>query len=293
MSAKDKRGKTKKRKHLTANAILIRDGKALLVQRSSTKRYYAGFWDIPGGHIKKKEMPEEALVRETAEEIGVNVTDFYLFAQYEENDPTSGDLSHHYVYVVTGWAGEPENLAPDEHVALGWFSIEDLDGLLITPSTRAELVSLLPPPPDPACKLCRIEKGLIYQTAYWQVVLNRNQNYLGKTFLVLNRHLTDHWQMNDPEWFELRSLGAKLKAILTELFQPDHFNYAFLQNQDAHVHLHIIPRYAAPRAFGGETFSDGRLGEHYALDIKPTNDEVFEQLRLALAEVFKRNGAAQ
>jgi diadenosine tetraphosphate (Ap4A) HIT family hydrolase len=32
---------------------------------------------------------------------------------------------------------------------------------------------------------------------------------------------------------------------LRRAFAPDHFNYAFLQNQDRHVHQHVIPRYAA------------------------------------------------
>jgi mutator protein MutT len=279
--------KKKNRKHLTANAILLRDNKALLVLRHYNKRYYAGFWDIPGGHLKKKELPEEALVREIAEEIGIQITDYYLFAQYDEDDPTSGELSHHYVYVVTKWEGEPQNLAPDEHLELAWFSVGELENLLITPSTRAELISLLPPPPDPNCKLCNLEKGVIYESIYWYVVLNRNQNHLGKTFLVLKRHLTDHWQMNDAEWMELRLIGARLKTVLGKLFQPDHFNYAFLQNQDSHVHLHIIPRYAEPRTFAGVRFFDGRLGEHYALDAQYVTPEVFEELRFNLATLFE------
>jgi 8-oxo-dGTP diphosphatase len=278
--------KKKKRKHLTANAILMRDGKALLVLRSYTKRYYAGFWDIPGGHLKKKELPEAALVREVAEELGVKVLDFHLFAQYDENDPTSGEPSHHYVFVVTEWEGEPQNLAFDEHLELRWFSASELDNYMITPSTRAELLSLLTPPPDPNCKLCNLEKGFIYESVYWQVILNRNQNYLGKTFLVLKRHLTDHWQMTQAEWAELQSIGTRLKNVLTELFQPDHFNYAFLQNQDPHVHLHIIPRYAANRTFADTVFADGRLGEHYALDTHFITEGVFEKLRQSFIEAF-------
>ncbi|HET8558777.1 MAG TPA: hypothetical protein VFL58_15835, partial [Gaiellaceae bacterium] len=35
---------------------------------------------------------------------------------------------------------------------------------------------------------------------------------------------------------------------LTGAFTPDNFNCAFLQNQDRHVHLHVVPEYIAPPA---------------------------------------------
>lgn len=54
-------------------------------------------------------------------------------------------------------------------------------------------------------------------------------------------------------------------AALRSLFAPDHFNYAFLQNQDRHVHLHVIPRYAAERSFAGEVFTDPDYPAHYAV----------------------------
>ena len=60
---------------------------------------------------------------------------------------------------------------------------------------------------------------------------------------------------------------------LTSCFQPDHFNYAFLMNKDAHVHLHIIPRYRGQRAFAGVEFQDNdnitnrQLPEHIQTQI--------------------------
>jgi diadenosine tetraphosphate (Ap4A) HIT family hydrolase len=52
-------------------------------------------------------------------------------------------------------------------------------------------------------------------------------------------------------------------------FQPDHFNYAFLQNQDRQVHLHIIPSYAAGRSFAGVTFEDPDYPDHYHVPASP------------------------
>ncbi len=48
----------------------------------------------------------------------------------------------------------------------------------------------------------------------------------------------------------------KLKHVLTSCFQPDHFNYSFLMNQDSHVHLHVIPRYRGIRTFVAIQFLD-------------------------------------
>lgn len=48
-------------------------------------------------------------------------------------------------------------------------------------------------------------------------------------------------------------------------FSPDHYHYAFLQNADRHVHLHVIPRYAGPRKFAGERFVDPDWPGHYAV----------------------------
>jgi hypothetical protein len=43
------------------------------------------------------------------------------------------------------------------------------------------------------------------------------------------------------EWLELHTQVQRTSERLRRAFAPDHFNYAFLQNQDRHVHLHVIP----------------------------------------------------
>jgi diadenosine tetraphosphate (Ap4A) HIT family hydrolase len=56
-----------------------------------------------------------------------------------------------------------------------------------------------------------------------------------------------------------------MTARLRAAFKADHFNYTFLQNQDRHVHLHIIPRYAKPREVGGLRFEDPDHPDHYVV----------------------------
>ncbi|MDQ3548041.1 MAG: HIT family protein [Chloroflexota bacterium] len=121
------------------------------------------------------------------------------------------------------------------------------------------------------CVLC--SPGLapiVGESRHWRLLLNRNQCLLGKCMLVLRRHEEQVAGITADEWAELHEQIRRATAMLVAAFDPEHFNYAFLQNQDRHVHLHIIPRYAAPRKFSGSTFSDLDYPNHYTPDVVRT-----------------------
>jgi len=125
-------------------------------------------------------------------------------------------------------------------------------------------------------------RDLVGTWEHWHVVVNWSQNYLGKVMLVLRRHTTDVTALTLGEQSELWRLLGDVKTALLGAFQPDHFNYAFLMNLDAHVHMHIIPRYAQPRVFAGMTFTDGQLGQHYDLGSRIVPVELRQMVALAL-----------
>jgi diadenosine tetraphosphate (Ap4A) HIT family hydrolase len=110
---------------------------------------------------------------------------------------------------------------------------------------------------------------IIEHGSRWTIALNRNQNLLGKVMLVLNRPLEQVILLREDEWADLHLQMRRATLALTALFQPDHFNYAFLQNQDRQVHLHVIPRYAASRSFAGESFDDPDFPDHYHVPASP------------------------
>ncbi len=56
---------------VAACALLDQDGRILLAQRPEGKSL-AGLWEFPGGKVEQGETPEETLVRELEEELGVN-----------------------------------------------------------------------------------------------------------------------------------------------------------------------------------------------------------------------------
>lgn len=120
--------------------------------------------------------------------------------------------------------------------------------------------------PQVDCPLCSDALApVIAQGEHWKVVLNRNQNLLGKTLLVLHRHEEQVTRLTEREWHELHVLLDRVTRAITATFAPHHFNYAFLQNLDRHVHLHAVPRYATRRTVLGERFVDSTWPDHYAV----------------------------
>lgn len=57
---------------VAACALIDADGRVLLAQRPAGKPM-AGLWEFPGGKIEAGERPEQSLIRELKEELGITV----------------------------------------------------------------------------------------------------------------------------------------------------------------------------------------------------------------------------
>jgi 8-oxo-dGTP diphosphatase len=111
-------------------------GAVLLGLRSPTKTVRPSVWDFVGGYVERNESPEEALIRECQEEVGVRPHDYELIAIYPEPEPQKyGDASH-YVYSVTNWVGSHLMNKSKEHSELRWFSTDEMRLLKNIADTR-------------------------------------------------------------------------------------------------------------------------------------------------------------
>jgi 8-oxo-dGTP diphosphatase len=62
---------------VAACALVDTDGRVLIAQRPAG-RPMAGLWEFPGGKVEAGERPEETLIRELKEELGIVVTEACL-----------------------------------------------------------------------------------------------------------------------------------------------------------------------------------------------------------------------
>ena len=125
---------------VTSGGVLVQNNRVLLGRRRCDRNYYPGAWDIFGGHCENGETPEEALVRELMQELGVTPQRFKRIGVFEEPLPQRYGPAQHHLFLVQEWIGQPENLGCDEHDNIGWFTQAELAGLKLASPMYVELL---------------------------------------------------------------------------------------------------------------------------------------------------------
>jgi len=100
---------------VAAVALIDRDGRILLAKRPQGKSM-AGLWEFPGGKVEPGETPEQALIRELQEELGIDTWQSCLapltFASHKYED-------FHLLmplFACRKWQGIPRGLEDQELV---------------------------------------------------------------------------------------------------------------------------------------------------------------------------------
>lgn len=115
---------------VAAAALIDADGRVLMASRPPGKMM-SGLWEFPGGKVHDGETPEAALVRELAEELGIDVGESCLaplaFASHDY------DTFHLLMplYAVRRWKG---TVAPREGQELRWMRASRLSDLPMPPA---------------------------------------------------------------------------------------------------------------------------------------------------------------
>ena len=119
-------------KFVAAAALVDRDGRVLLAQRPPGK-HLAGSWEFPGGKVDAGERPEEALIRELNEELGIDTHSSCLapatFASHGYDDFHLVML----VYLCRKWTGAPRGLEGQD---LRWARPPEMFAIDMPPADR-------------------------------------------------------------------------------------------------------------------------------------------------------------
>lgn len=123
---------------VAACALIDPDGRVLIAQRPPGKTM-AGLWEFPGGKVEKGERPEDTIIRELREELGIVVRETclapFVFASH------SYEAFHLLMplFLCRRWEG---TLAPQEAQAIKWVRPRDLPAYPM-PAADLPLIPLL------------------------------------------------------------------------------------------------------------------------------------------------------
>lgn len=127
---------------VAACALIDVDGRVLIAERPPGKAM-AGLWEFPGGKVETGERPEDTLIRELSEELGITVREACLapltFASHSYPD-------FHLLmplYVCRKWEGE---VTAKIHTRLAWVRPNKLRDYAMPPADEplvSHLMALL------------------------------------------------------------------------------------------------------------------------------------------------------
>ncbi len=106
----------------------------ILLHRRKNTGYQDGKWDIAAsGHVDEGETAKMAVVRECAEELGIDVKIKDLsFVHLSHRISNTGGRTYYDIYfVVNKYHGIPKVIEPDKCSELRWFKIDDLPNEII------------------------------------------------------------------------------------------------------------------------------------------------------------------
>ncbi|CAC9588840.1 Thiazole tautomerase TenI-like domain [uncultured Gammaproteobacteria bacterium] len=120
--------------------VLRNKNQEILIAQRRKSQFMGGFWELPGGKIENEESPEQAIIRELNEELGIQV----------KHSSLHQTMVHHYedrivelsIYNINQYQNTPIGL---EGQAIAWARVTDLNNHQLLPTMRAFIHSITLP----------------------------------------------------------------------------------------------------------------------------------------------------
>jgi 8-oxo-dGTP diphosphatase len=116
---------------LVVAAALIGADRRVLLQQRAPHRSMPGLWEFPGGKVEQGETPEQALVREIEEELGVRISVESLTPLSFASDALGDKRLVLLLYGARQWDGEPKAL---DASAICWATVDEMRSLPMPPA---------------------------------------------------------------------------------------------------------------------------------------------------------------
>lgn len=132
----------RKHTHIGAYGIVTNNKQIILIKKA--RGGYTGLLDLPGGGIEHTEKPEEALVREIMEEVGITINNYQLINILSNNitwkvrEDLYEDLHHLGVIYLVKDTNQNIKTDPDGIDSNGamWYDVDDLEEAMLTPFAK-------------------------------------------------------------------------------------------------------------------------------------------------------------
>jgi 8-oxo-dGTP diphosphatase len=115
---------------IPAVSVALRDeDRFLLVKRGRAPSL--GYWAFPGGRVEPGERLEDAVQRELLEETGLLASKYRMLRMIT----LSGEWGSYHLHIFSAVAGRRDAVAGDDAAEVGWFTIDAMANMMVTPST--------------------------------------------------------------------------------------------------------------------------------------------------------------
>ena len=109
------------------------------------------------------------------------------------------------------------------------------------------------------CELCDSPGGdTLWQDELCRVVLVQDRDYPGFCRVILNRHVSEMTDLDAATRQRLMRVVFATEQALRQLLRPAKINLASLGNMVAHLHWHVIARFADDKHFPDPVWSEAR-----------------------------------